>query len=192
MQNAGETLKAGVAAAVSVLGSILDFETPLLRAANLITECLLNGNKILACGNGGSAADAADFTTEFACKFAADRRPYPALNLGQGGSLLSAIGNDYGLEEIFARQVLAFGRKDDVFVAISTSGNSANIRQALLEARKLGLRTIALLGRNGGSAAGLADVDLIVRSDSTARIQEAHKFMLHILCEICEPVLVSQ
>jgi D-sedoheptulose 7-phosphate isomerase len=153
----------------------------------LITESLLRGNKILACGNAGSAADAADFTTEFACKFAADRRPYPALNLGQGGSLLSAVGNDYDLEEIFARQVVAFGRKDDVLVAISASGNSANIRRALLETRKHELRTIALLGHNGGSAAGLADLDLNVRSDSTPRIQEAHKFMLHILCEMCEP-----
>jgi phosphoheptose isomerase len=100
--------------------------------------------------------------------------------------LITATGNDYGFEAIFARQVRAFGNPGDLLIAISTSGKSENIRRAIEEARDGKLTTIALLGRDGGSAAGVADVDLIVKGDSTARIQEAHKFILHVLCEICE------
>jgi D-sedoheptulose 7-phosphate isomerase len=100
--------------------------------------------------------------------------------------LITATGNDYGFDEIFARQVQAFGKHGDVAIAISTSGNSANIRRGIEAARQLGLNTIALLGRDGGKCAGIADVDLIVQSDSTARIQEAHKFLLHVICEVCE------
>src|SRR5881275_2233538 len=183
MKEAADTLKNAAAAAIKSIESILSLEEPRIRASQLIADCLLSGNKILACGNGGSAADAADFTTEFACKFVTDRRPYPALNLAQGGSLLTAIGNDYGFEEIFARQVAAFGNKDDVLVVISTSGRSPNIRRALTEARARGLKTIALLGRDGGSSSGIADLDIIVPAQSTARIQEAHKFILHVICE---------
>ena len=108
------------------------------------------------------------------------------MNLSQGGSLITATGNDYGFEEIFARQVAAFGKTGDVLVAITTSGKSANIRRALEEGKSRKLKTIALLGRDGGSCRNIADVDLIVAGDSTARIQEAHKFLLHVLCEICE------
>ena len=108
------------------------------------------------------------------------------MNLAQGGSLTSAISNDYGFDEVFARQVWAFGRPGDVLLAISTSGNSRNILRAIEEARKRGLTSITLLGRDGGSAKGMAGVELIVRGDSTARIQEAHKFLLHVLCEIVD------
>ena len=183
---AAQIFKTAVGLATEVLHSTLQLEKPILGASELIIDCLTGSNKVLVCGNGGSAADAADFTTEFACKFVADRRPYPALNLAQGGSLLTAIGNDYGFEEIFARQVAAFGNKDDVLVAISTSGRSPNIRRALTEARTRGLKTIALLGRGGGSSSGIADLDIIVPAQSTARIQEAHKFILHVICELCE------
>jgi len=183
---AAQIFKTAVGLATEVLHSTLQLEKPILGASELIIDCLTRGNKVLVCGNGGSAADAADFTTEFACKFVADRRPYPALNLAQGGSLLTAIGNDYGFEEIFARQVAAFGNKDDVLVVISTSGRSPNIRRALTEARARGLKTIALLGRDGGSSSGIADLDIIVPAQSTARIQEAHKFILHVICELCE------
>jgi phosphoheptose isomerase len=181
-----DILKSAIEAATGTLRSLAALETQIATAADLIADCLTNGNKLLACGNGGSAADAADFCAEFACRFVQDRRPYPALNLSHGGSLVTAIGNDYSFEEIFARQVRAFGKKDDVLVAISTSGKSPNIRRALEEARVRKLKAIALLGRDGGSAAGLADVDLTVKGNSTARIQEAHKFLLHLLCEIVE------
>jgi phosphoheptose isomerase len=186
MGSSSEILKNAIAGAGKTLQSIVDLESQVAKAADLIVDCLTNGKKALACGNGGSAADAADFCTELACRFVEDRRPYPAMNLSQGGSLLTATGNDYGFEEIFARQVRAFGNAGDVLIALSTSGKSKNIRRAIEEARDRKLKTIALLGRDGGSATGLADVDLIVKGDSTARIQEAHKFILHVLCEICE------
>jgi phosphoheptose isomerase len=186
MRNSSDILKAAIVAGTKTLQSLPALEKQIAAASELIVDGLTNGRKVLACGNGGSAADAADFCTELACRFVEDRRPYPAINLAQGGSLLTATGNDYGFEEIFARQVRAFGNSGDVFVAISTSGKSKNIRRALEEARSRKLKTIALLGRDGGSTAGLADVDLVVKGDSTARIQEAHKFILHVICEICE------
>ena len=186
MRSPSEILKSAIGAATTTLQSIVDLESQVAKAADLIVDGLTNGKKVLACGNGGSAADAADFCTELACRFVENRRPYPAMNLSQGGSLLTATGNDYGFEEIFARQVHAFGASGDVLIAISTSGKSKNIQRAIEEARHRKLKTAALLGRDGGSVAGIADVDLIVKGDSTARIQEAHKFILHVLCEICE------
>ena len=189
MRSSSDILKSAVAAATKTLRSVVDLEPQIAKAADVIVDCLTSGKKALACGNGGSAADAADFCTELACRFVEDRRPYPAMNLSQGGSLLTATGNDYGFEEIFARQVRAFGNAGDVLIAISTSGKSKNIRRAIDEARDRKLQTIALLGRDGGAAAGIADLDLIVKGDSTARIQEAHKFILHVLCEICEASL---
>src|SRR5947208_8887775 len=174
MTRSTEILRSALDHAAEVLRSLVDLDRQIGQASDLIIECLRAGNKLLVCGNGGSAADAADFCTEFACRFLEDRRPYPAINLSQGGSLITATGNDYGFEEIFARQVAAFGKTGDVVIAISTSGKSANIRRALEEAKTHGLTMIALLGRDGGSAKDIADVDLIVPADSTARIQEAH------------------
>jgi len=189
MPSISEILAQAIRASTSAIQSVANLEQSLARAAEMIEQCLHNGNKLLVCGNGGSAADAADFCTEFACRFVEDRRPFPAMNLAQGGSLLTATANDYGFEEIFARQVRAFGNAGDLLIAISTSGKSKNIRRVLEEARARKLKTIALLGRDGGSAVGLADVDLVVPGDSTARIQEAHKFILHVLCEAVEPRL---
>jgi D-sedoheptulose 7-phosphate isomerase len=189
MHSSSEILKSAIGAATKSLQSLVDLESQIAKAAELVSSCLTNNGKILACGNGGSAAEAADFCTEFACRFVEDRRPYPAMNLSQGGSLLTATGNDYGFDEIFARQVRAFGNPGDVLIAITTSGKSKNIRRAIEEAHDRKLKTIALLGRDGGSTAGLADVDLCVKGDSTARIQEAHKFILHVICEICETQL---
>ena len=186
MRSSFDILKSAIAAGTKALQSLGDLESQIAKAGDLIVDCLTSGKKVLACGNGGSAADAADFCTELACRFVDERRPYPALNLSQGGSLITAVGNDYGFEEIFARQVRAFGNDADLLVAISTSGKSENIRRAIEEAKNRKLGTIALLGRDGGASAGIADVDLIVKGDSTARIQEAHKFILHVLCEICE------
>ena len=192
MRSSSEILKSSIAEVTKTLQSVVDLESQITKAADLIVDCLTNGKKVLACGNGGSAADAADFCTELACRFVEDRRPYPAMNLSQGGSLITATGNDYGFEEIFARQVRAFGNSSDVLIAISTSGKSKNIQRAIEEARDRKLKTIAVLGRDGGASAGIADVDLIVKSDSTARIQEAHKFILHVVCEICETRLLRK
>jgi len=192
MPSISETLAQAIRASTSTIQSVANLEQSLGHAAAMIEQCLHNGNKLLVCGNGGSAADAADFCTEFACRFVEDRRPFPAINLAQGGSLLTATANDYGFEEVFARQIRAFGNEDDLLIAISTSGKSKNIRRVLEEALSRKLKTIALLGRDGGSAVELADVDLVVSGDSTARIQEAHKFILHVLCEIIEPRLAAK
>src|SRR4051794_7301887 len=181
MADSSEILRRARAETQRALDCTAEMAPLLDRAAAMITSCLTNGNKLLVCGNGGSAADAADFCTEFACRFEKDRRPYPALNLSQGGSLLTATANDYGFDQVFARQIAAFGLTGDVMVAITTSGKSKNIQRALAEAKARKLNTIALLGRDGGSCAGIADVDLIVAGTSTARIQEAHKFLLHVL-----------
>lgn len=171
--------------------SLEGLQPRLESAADLVAACLTSGGKLLVCGNGGSAADAADFCTEFACRFLEDRKPFPALNLSQGGSLITATGNDYGFAEIFARQISAFGQPGDVLIAISTSGRSANIRRALEAGKAAGVKTIALLGRDGGDCKGIAQIDLIVPGDATARIQEAHKFLLHVLCETVEPHLAT-
>ena len=187
MTEPSEIFGAAMKAAVATTQSLASLQEPLLRSARLIEECLGSGHKLLVCGNGGSAADAADFATEFACRFMHDRRPYPAMNLAQGGSLTTAIGNDYGFEEIFARQVIAFGERGDVLVAITTSGNSRNVMRRASKKRGLtGLTSVAFLGRDGGPPRDMADIELVVPSDSTARIQEAHKFLLHVLCEIVE------
>lgn len=183
------TLRDAIGAAVDVFQSLARLEEPLGRAAELVSTCLTTGGKLLVCGNGGSAADGADFSTEFTCRFSGDRRPFPAINLADPASLTSAIGNDYGFEEVFARQVRAFGKKGDVLVAFTTSGNSPNVTRALEAARALGLASIAFLGRGGGAARGLATVELLVPSQTTARVQEAHKFLAHVLCESVEPAL---
>ena len=179
-------LQHAIRAAVGTFQSLDALDDALSRAAQTIEKCLLSGHKLLVCGNGGSAADGADFSTEFACRFISDRRPYPAINLSNGRSLLTAIGNDYGFDEVFARQIRGLGVEGDVVVAISTSGNSKNIIRALEEAKRLKLNSIALLGRDGGAAKGLAEIDLIVPQHTTARIQEAHKFLFHVLCEMIE------
>jgi D-sedoheptulose 7-phosphate isomerase len=181
-----------LANAAETLGKLRNLETAVSAAADLIVDTLANGRKLLVCGNGGSAADAADFCTEFVCRFDKDRRPYPAMNLAQDGSVLTATGNDYGFEEIFARQIRAFGQAGDLVIAISTSGQSKNIQRALAAAKSAGLKAIALLGRDGGACAGVGDVELIVPGAATARIQEAHKFLLHVFCEICEQRLPTR
>jgi phosphoheptose isomerase len=178
--------------AAATFRSLEKFSSEMERAADLVAQSLTSGGQVLACGNGGSAADVADFTTEFACRFMGDRRPYSALNLSSGGSLLTATGNDYSFEEIFARQVRAFGKNGDTLVALSTSGKSKNIRRALEQAKAGGLKSIALLGRDGGDCKNIADVDFIVLGNATARIQEAHKFLLHVICEIVEPRLARE
>jgi phosphoheptose isomerase len=175
-----------IAAATETLRSLSSLEARMVEAADLIEQCLRAGNKLLVCGNGGSAADASHFATEFVVRFMKDRPAYPAICLAGDGGLLTAAGNDYGFDEIFARQVAAFGVPGDVLICLTTSGKSRNVVRALEEAKACKLKTIAFLGRDGGSTIGIADVDVLVRSDSTARIQEAHQLLLHVLCETIE------
>jgi D-sedoheptulose 7-phosphate isomerase len=186
MRCLSELLKNTVAAAKETLQSLLQLESQVVKAADLIEECLRAGNKLLVCGNGGSAADASHFATEFVVRFMKDRPAYPAICLAGDGGLLTAAGNDYGFDEIFARQVAAFGVPDDVLICLTTSGKSKNVERALQEAKARNVKTIVFLGRDGGATIGMADVDLLVRGDSTARIQEAHQLLLHVLCETVE------
>jgi phosphoheptose isomerase len=186
MGHSSEVLKTAIEAAKETLQSLLELESQVARAADLIEQCLRGGNKLLVCGNGGSAADASHFATEFVVRFMKDRPAYPAICLAGDGGLLTAAGNDYGFDEIFARQVAAFGVAGDVLICLTTSGKSRNIERALQEAKTRELKTIAFLGRDGGSTIGMANVDLLVRGDSTARIQEAHQLLLHVLCEMVE------
>jgi phosphoheptose isomerase len=173
------------------LQSLFDLDAQVAKAADLIEESLRAGNKLLVCGNGGSAADASHFATEFVVRFTKDRPPYSAICLSGDGGLLTAAGDDYGFDEIFARQVAAFGLQGDVLICLTTSGKSRNVERALEEAKAHKLKTIAFLGRDGGSTLGMADVDLLVRSESTARIQEAHQLLLHVLCETIESRLAE-
>jgi phosphoheptose isomerase len=186
MRSSSEILNDAIAAAKETLQSLLDLDPHVAKAAGLIEESLRAGNKLLVCGNGGSAADASHFATEFVVRFMKDRPAYPAICLAADGGLLTAAGNDYGFYEIFARQVAAFGLPGDVLICLTTSGRSKNIERALQEAKARKLKTIVFLGRDGGSTVGMGDVDLLVRSNSTARIQEAHQLLLHVLCEISE------
>src|SRR4030095_11009733 len=127
----------GLQNAVDTLQGLQSLASEVDRAAAIVAQCLTSGGKLLVCGNGGSAADGADFATEFACRFVTDRQPFPALNLTACGSLLTAIGNDYGFEQVFARQVRGFGKRGDVLVGLTTSGNSSNVLAALREAQQL-------------------------------------------------------
>jgi phosphoheptose isomerase len=191
MRNSSKILKRAIVAANQTLRSLFDLDAQVAKAADLIEESLRAGNKLLVCGNGGSAADASHFATEFVVRFTKDRPAYPAICLAGDGGLLTAAGNDYGFDEVFARQVSALGRQGDVLICLTTSGKSRNVERALEEAKAHKLKTIAFLGRDGGSTIGMADVDLLVHSDSTARIQEAHQLLLHVLCETIESRLAE-
>src|SRR5438552_13607750 len=182
-------LHEAIAAATKALQSLVDLDAQIGKAADLIDQCLRAGNKLLVCGNGGSAADASHFVTELVVRFANDRTALPALCLASDSGILTAAGNDYGFDEIFARQVAAFGVPDDVLICLTTSGKSKNVVRALQEAKARKLKTIAFLGLEGGSTIGIADIDLLVKDDSTARIQEAHQLVIHVLCEIIEAQL---
>jgi phosphoheptose isomerase len=186
MSHISTNLNGAINDSVRTLESLKNLEPQVGRAADLIGECFRTGNKLLICGNGGSAADASHFATELVVRFTKDRRALPAICLASDGGLLTAAGNDYGFDEIFARQVAAFGQAGDVLICLTTSGNSKNVVRALEEAKARKLKTIAFLGRGGGASIGIADVDLLVRSDSTARIQEGHQLLIHVLCEMIE------
>jgi D-sedoheptulose 7-phosphate isomerase len=152
------------------------------RASELIAKAFASGNKLLLCGNGGSAADSQHIAAEMTGRFIKDRKPLPAIALTTDTSALTCIANDYSFEDVFARQVGALGRAGDVLIAISTSGNSGNVIKAMHVAKDLGVKVIALSGRDGGQMKSLADLSIIVPNNTTARIQEAHIFIGHIIC----------
>ncbi|HIU18021.1 MAG TPA: D-sedoheptulose 7-phosphate isomerase [Candidatus Avidesulfovibrio excrementigallinarum] len=157
--------------------------------ARRLAQCLASGGKVLFCGNGGSAADAQHLAAEFTGRYGYDRRPLAAVALHCDTSALTAIGNDYGFDHIYMRQVQALGRPGDMLVGISTSGNSANVLLAMEAARAAGLTCVALTGQGGGRMAALADVLLAVPASRTPRIQEMHILLGHTLCGMVEQAL---
>jgi D-sedoheptulose 7-phosphate isomerase len=152
----------------------------------LLVTALKNGNKLLVMGNGGSAADAQHFAAEIVGRFKLERRGLPALALCTDTSIMTAIGNDYSFDKIFSRQVEAHAAAGDVVFGISTSGNSPNVQLALQRASEAGCRTVALLGRDGGTIKGVAEQAIIVPSNDTPRIQEGHITIIHIICDLVE------
>ena len=166
-------------------------EEKLKKAVNIIYNALKNGNKILICGNGGSAADSQHFAAEVVGRFKLERKGLPAIALTTDTSILTAIGNDYGFDKIFERQVEALGKEGDVLVGISTSGNSENVIKAVNKAKEMGIYTIGLLGKDGGKLKDIVDLALIVPSNDTARIQECHLTIYHVICEEVERKLVE-
>lgn len=159
------------------------------RIADMVTllvETFARGGKLLVMGNGGSAADAQHFVAEIVGRFKMERRGLPAIALSTDTSILTAIGNDYGFDMVFRRQVEALAVAGDLVVGISTSGNSPNVQQALVLAREKGCRTIGLLGKDGGSIKNVCDLALIVPTNDTPRVQEGHITIIHIVCDLLE------
>jgi len=167
------------------------FLTDIDRCAAMIADTLMAGNKVLAAGNGGSAADALHLCEELVGRYKNNRRALPAICLAADGTALTCIGNDFGFDQIFSRQVEALGVKGDVLVIFTSSGNSANLILALEEAKKRGMRVVVLTGRGGGKFKGLADAEWLVPSEIGARVQELHSWALHVILEVVEARLLT-
>ncbi|MDF0674052.1 MAG: D-sedoheptulose 7-phosphate isomerase [Nitrospira sp.] len=169
-----------------------DHADRIVQVATLIAKAFQNGNKVLLFGNGGSSTDAAHIAAEFVGRYQRERIPLPAIALATDIAAITCIANDYGYEELFARQVRAHGRQGDIAIGISTSGNSLNVLKGVEAARDCGLTTIAWTGSNGGKLAGLVDYPFIVPSTVTSRIQESHITLGHVLCELVEDHLLGK
>ncbi len=175
---------------IAAIEKLLDGEIENIeRCAELIYKVFENGNKIMLCGNGGSAADAQHIAAEFVGRFETERKSLPAIALTTDTSALTALANDYGFERVFSRQVEAFAQQGDLLIAISTSGNSPNITSAVMTARRLDCKTLTLTGANGKKLASLCDDGILVPAERTARIQESHILIAHIWCEIIDAKL---
>jgi D-sedoheptulose 7-phosphate isomerase len=177
----------------AVIDTIEQQLVPAIAAAgDLLVKALAGGKKLLVMGNGGSAADAQHLAAEIVGRFRLERRGLPAIALTTDTSILTAVGNDYGFDMVFRRQIEALAAEGDVVVGISTSGSSANVQTALLLASEMGCRTIGLLGRDGGSIKDCVEIALIVSGDDTPRIQEGHITIIHIICDLVEQRLFGQ
>ena len=176
------------------LNAVEMMAAPIAAAIETLTACLINGGKILACGNGGSAADAQHFAAELIGRFEAERQELAAIALTTDSSILTAIANDYAFEQIFARQVRGLGHAGDVLIAISTSGNSGNVIEAIRAAHEADMRVVALTGRGGGQIGEMLhddDIHLCVPAERTARIQETHLLAIHCLCDGIDALLLG-
>lgn len=149
----------------------------------ITSKTLKNNKKVLTCGNGGSASDAEHFAAELSGRYKLDRKALKGISLSSNSSNITCIGNDFGFDKLYSRQVEALGESGDLLVCFTTSGNSKNILEAISAAKKIGLNVICFLGKDGGQCKGLADIDLIVPSQSTARIQEIHILVVHMICD---------
>ena len=172
-----------------VIGSVLDHQSVIRISGNAMARALRTSHKILICGNGGSAADAMHLAEELVGRYRHNRRALAAVALNSDATALTCIANDFGYDAVFSRQVEALGQKGDVLVVFTTSGNSANILNAVAAAKKRGVITVALLGKAGGKAKGRADHEIIIASDDGARVQEAHTLILHLWLELIEAAL---
>jgi D-sedoheptulose 7-phosphate isomerase len=164
----------------------------LILIAEKVASAFTSDRKLLICGNGGSAADAQHIAAEFVNRFMLERPPLPAVALTTDTSIITSIGNDYSFEDIFSKQIKAIGMEGDVLLAISTSGNSANVISAAKTARGQGIYTVAFAGGDGGRLASLVDMALVVKSNTTARIQETHIFAVHLICQLVDHILFLQ
>lgn len=171
---------------IKTLQALSTLKPQIDQAGQMMLRALKSGKKIIACGNGGSAAEAQHLTTELVGRYFKNRRSLPAVALTSDGTLVTCIGNDYGYDHIFSRQIEGVGQLGDVVVVLTSSGNSANILLALDAAKKLGLETIALLGRGGGKAKGKATCEIIVPGQSGAAAQECHLFLIHHFCDVID------
>lgn len=178
-----QKLSSAITEHVKVLQQVEALLEPIEQAVTLIDTAFKQKKKVLSCGNGGSASDSQHFASELTGRFEADRKGYPAFSLTTDTSALTAIGNDYGFNRVFARQLESIGQADDVLLVISTSGNSENLIETVSQAKKQNIKTIGLLGRDGGKLGQLVDVPIIVNGNRTSRIQEAHIFVLHFICQ---------
>jgi D-sedoheptulose 7-phosphate isomerase len=181
-----DTIRKSITESLHTKEKLLSQSHLIEQAAHKIILSISSGHRLLTCGNGGSAADAEHFACELVGRFERDRHPYPAIALTTNSQSFTAIANDYGYENVFSRQVHAQGKKGDVLVGISTSGNSPNVLNAIIEAKKIGIKTIGLLGRDGGKIAAECDIAIVVDSHRTPRIQECHELIMHIICELMD------
>jgi len=179
-------IKKIITASSEIINHSSHLTNEIAETVNIISKCLCKGKKIILFGNGGSAADAQHIAAEFVGRFKMERISYPALALTTDSSVITSIANDYSYELIFSRQCESLVNRGDVVIGISTSGNSENVKNGLITAKKKGALTIALLGNKGGIIKNLVNVAIIVDSSSTPRIQEVHRVFAHIICELVE------
>ncbi len=188
-QNMEEIIRTRLQESAAIKLALVDDDILIHKVTKLsdeIINCIAKGGKLAVCGNGGSATDAIHFSGEVVGRFQRERRPWPVISLNADISILTGIANDYGYEDVYARQVQAYLREGDILIGISTSGNSENVLRAVQMARKMGVRTAALLGKDGGRIGGTVDIPVIVPNNVTARVQEVHITLIHILCELLE------
>lgn len=187
-------IKQRMGESIAVKQQLLENEQLLQTIANLansIVHCISNGGKLVICGNGGSASDALHFAGEIVGRFVKERKAWPAVVLNADVASMTAIANDYGYDEVFARQAEGHVKSGDVFIGISTSGNSENVYRAMLKSKEIGAKTACLVGKDGGKIGRESDYSIIVPCNVTARVQESHINIIHILCELAETKLAE-